>query len=156
MSNFQPGKQARIKTGDFVLGIIGEIHPKKLTELDLSQRVFFAELNLHSLLELSPTKIQVQDLPLMPASERDWTMTIRKDIQVADVLFCMQNLASHLLEKVFLLDLFESDKLGNDRKNATWRFVYRDKMKTLDFETVEKEHANLIQRVAEKLGDCIL
>ncbi len=156
LHNFQPGKQARIKIGDISLGVLGEVHPNTLKTLDIPQRVFFAELDLEELYRLEPKKIEVKPLAIMPASERDWTVTLRKAMPVEEFLACIKESAPPLLEKAFLLDLFESDKIGQDRKNATWRFIYRDNIKTVDFETVEKEHGKLIQKVAEKLGNCIL
>ncbi len=156
LGNFQPGKQARIKVGDICLGVLGEIHPRVLKAIDLPQRVFFAEIDLQAIYNLERKTIKVKDLPIMPSSERDWTVTISKETPIQDFLQCIHTSASPLLEKAFLLDLFESDKIGPDRKNVTWRFIYRDNIKTVDFDTVEKEHAKLIQKVAEKLSNCIL
>lgn len=156
LHNFQPGRQARIKSKDTFLGVLGEIHPFTREELGISQRVYFAELDLQVVNSLQRKKISVTPLPLFPTSERDWTVSLRKDVPIGEVLNCIENLASPLLEKVFLLDLFESEKIGIDRKNATWRFIYRDTKKTIESETVETIHTDLLQKVAQKLGNCIL
>jgi phenylalanyl-tRNA synthetase beta chain len=156
LHNFQPGKQARIRSGDVFLGALGEVHPSTLKALDITQRVFFAEINLQELYALGSKKIQTTPLKTLPASERDWTLTLDKQTQVAEIFTCIEEAAPKVLERAYLLDMFESEKIGLDKKNATLRFVYRDNIKTIDFETVEKQHAKLIQKVAEKLGNCIL
>jgi phenylalanyl-tRNA synthetase beta chain len=153
--NFQPGRQAHIEKDQIRLGVLGEIHPTTLSSLDISPRVYFAELHLEALLKQYKTIESVPELSLYPSSERDWTVTLKKEVPIHQMLSCIQELAPPLLEKVFLLDLFESPQLGEDRKNVTWRFIYRDPKKTLDLSTVEALHANLLQIVAEKLSDCI-
>lgn len=156
LHSLQPGRQAYIQRNGESLGMVGEIHPSVLSKIDLPQRVYCAELNLNELLKLQKPLPSIVDLPLYPSSERDWTVSLKKEIPTSRVLSCIQELAPTLLEKAFLLDLFESDLIGPDRKNATWRFIYRDPQKTLDLSTVEQIHTKLLQMVAEKLHDCIL
>lgn len=156
LHNFQPGRQARLKYGDISLGVIGEVHPATLQKIDITQRVYYAEINLHELMTAQKREIRVQQLPQFPGSERDWTLTVKRETPVAQILQAVHSEPSQTLEQVFMLDLFESEKLGKDRKNVTLRFSYRDKEKTLSFETVEAEHAKLTQKVAEKLQDCLL
>lgn len=156
LHNFQPGKQARIKQGDATLGVIGEIHPTTLQKMDIEQRVFYAEVNLHELISRQNRELRVRPLPQFPGSERDWTLTVKRETPVEHILQAVCSEPSTALEEVFMLDLFESEKLGKDRKNVTLRFSYRDKEKTLSYETVESEHAKLTQKVAEKLRDCLL
>ena len=98
----------------------------------------------------------IEKLPLYPSSERDWTISLKKETPISYVVSSIRDLAPPLLEKVFLLDLFEGSQIGLDRKNVTWRFIYRDSQKTLDIQTVEYEHTKLLQMVAEKLHHCIL
>ncbi|MBS0627003.1 MAG: phenylalanine--tRNA ligase subunit beta, partial [Verrucomicrobia bacterium] len=156
LHNFQVGRQAKIKANDVVLGVLGEVNPLTLQKLDISQRVYFAELNLETIHSLYKGKISVKELPLYPASERDWTLCLHKATPIGEVLHHIKSVASPLLEKVFLLSVFESDKIGPDRKNVTWRFIYRDNQKTIGSEIVETIHAEILQKVAQKLGNCIL
>jgi phenylalanyl-tRNA synthetase beta chain len=99
---------------------------------------------------------QVDPLNTYPGSERDWTLTLKDEVPIAKVLSVIQMISSHLLEQVILLDLYKNEQLGKDRKNATFRFIYRDKQKTLSLETIEREHAKMTQEVAEKLRDCLI
>jgi phenylalanyl-tRNA synthetase beta chain len=124
--------------------------------MDIAQRVYYAEVNLHELILRKDREIKIQTLPQFPGSERDWTLTVKKETPIAHILQAVHAEPSPTLEQAFMLDLFESDKLGKDRKNVTLRFRYRDKEKTLSYESVEAEHAKLTQKVAEKLRDCLL
>lgn len=141
------GRQAAIYVGDLELGSMGEIHPAIQRRLDVPQRIYFAEISLHALMEVRKKNPLVRDLPIYPASERDWTVTVGEDISIQDFFTRIQSVASPLLEKVSLIDVYRSDKLGEGKKNLTFRFVYRDTAKTIEQDTVEAEHARIISAI---------
>jgi phenylalanyl-tRNA synthetase beta chain len=144
LHNFHPFRQARIKKGDATLGVLGEVHPRHAIAIDAPGRVFFAEIHLGELLPLIPKEQRAIDLAQFPGSERDWTVTLKEDQSIETILSAIRKVPSRLLEKVLFLALYKSEQIGKDKKNATFRFFYRDKEKTVDFETVEKEHARII------------
>ena len=151
LHHLHPGRQAKIKKGDVVLGVMGEVNPAQMARIDVSQPVFFAELNLHELIPFVPKQWKVADLSPFPGSERDWTVTLNDELPIEDVLHVLRSVPSRLLERVTLLDLYKSEQIGKDKKNATFRFFYRDIEKTIAYEAVEKEHARMISAAAEKL-----
>ena len=150
LHNFHPGRQARVKMGDVIVGALGEVHPKHLREIGIGQRVLYAEINLHDLMDLKKDVHQAKEFSLFPRSQRDWTVTLASTTPIGTILEEIRSARSTILEKVFLLDLYKSDKIGKDRKNATFRFLYRDLKKTIAYEDVEKEHAILTEHIAEK------
>ncbi|MBS0629933.1 MAG: phenylalanine--tRNA ligase subunit beta [Verrucomicrobia bacterium] len=152
LQNFHPGRQARVKVGDVTVGALGEVHPEHLRILDIDQRVYYAEVNLHDLLKLKKMEHQAVKISPFPGSERDWTVTLDEKMAIGKVLSEMRAFPSKLLENVFLLDLYKSDKIGKDRKNATFRIQYRDPNKTIEYQVVEDEHQRLLQFIAKKLA----
>ena len=91
-------------------------------------------------------------LPQFPGSERDWTLTLAKDFPIGDITKALETFPSKLLKKVQLLDIYESEKLGADLKNVTFRFTYRDDQKTTQYEKVEKEHERLQKTLQSSLS----
>lgn len=156
LHSLHPWRQAHIKVGEISIGVIGEVHPKILHSLDLKERIVFAELNLHDLFPLRKKERKTTSLPAFPSSDRDWTLSLKETLPIAQVFHAIQSFKSNFLENFSLLDLYKSEQIGKDRKNATFRFVYRDRNKTIDMETVEREHQKLTQAVAEKLKDSII
>ncbi len=156
LQNFHPGRQCRIKINDVFIGVLGEVHPTHLAELNIEQRVYYAELNLHDLLTFKRKRVQMQPLPIYPGSERDWTVTLKDETSIGVIFNVIDEIPSPFLERVELLDLYKSEKIGKDRKNVTLRFFYRDKDKTMEFEEVEREHARILSEVAQKLRDHVL
>ena len=152
LHHFHPTRQASIKIGKQILGTLGEVHPRYLKELGISQKVYVAELLLDDLAPLANPLHKIAAIPSFPGSERDWTLTVPEEMSVGSLLEIINQNRSKFLESAYLLDLYKSEQIGQDKKNITLRFFYRDQNKTIAFETVEKEHARLVTAVAQKLG----
>lgn len=155
LSTFHSGRQASIYVGSLEVGSMGEVHPAILRRLDVAQRIYFAELNLHDLYKNCSAGIKMEALPLYPASERDWTVTLKEDIPIGRLFEIFKQIPSRLLESVALAGhlgaIYRSEKLGPHMKNVTFRFVYRDRKKTVAQETVDGEHARMIEQTMKKL-----
>lgn len=141
---FHPGRQAAVRVGELELGSIGEVHPSIQRRLDVPQRLYFAEINLHDLLKVRKHERKMADLPLYPGSDRDWTITLEDAFTVQPIIDFLQAQPSKLLQKVSLLDIYRSERLGEGKKNVTFRFFYRSPDRTVEQEEVEKEHAVLV------------
>ena len=135
-----------------VIGSLGEIHPTITRDLDVPQRIYYAELNLHDLIQLCQRDHKMKELPLYPSSERDWTLTLKVDTNIQDVLKAIERSQSKILEDISLLDVYQSERLGKEKKNVTFHFIYRDRNKTLSQEEVDTEHSRLTQEALRFLG----
>jgi phenylalanyl-tRNA synthetase beta chain len=89
----------------------------------------------------------LEEILQYPSSERDCTLTLPEETPVAKVLDLFRALPSDLLEKIMLRDIYRSEKLGHGVKNVTFRFIYRDKYKTIEQATVDAEHARMMASV---------
>lgn len=152
LHTLHPGRQARVKKGDAILGVLGEVHPDLVRKIDVPERIFFAEINLHELIPLIPKNWKVSTPSAFPGSERDWTVTMNETTPIENILRAIRSIPSRLLGKVELLDLYKSEQIGKDKKNVTFRFFYRDLSKTIAFETVEREHERITAEVGKHLG----
>jgi phenylalanyl-tRNA synthetase beta chain len=141
--SFHPSRQASICAGDVDIGSFGELHPRLLKPLDIKQKVLYAEFSLEQFLALKNSDCAMRPIPQFPSSERDWTVSLPLDAIIQPIFDAITGVNSSLLEKVELIDLFIADK-----KNATFRFTYRDPFKTILWEEVEKEHSRLLQAVS--------
>lgn len=147
LPSFHPGRQLGVYVESLEVGSLGEVHPTIVKRLDVPQRIYFAEINLHDLYKVHLKQAKVQPLAIFPSSSRDWTVTLSKQLSVAMLMEHMRQLATPLLEDVFLVDLYEDKALGAQVYNPTFRFVYRDNEKTVGQEAVDKEHWRLVGEI---------
>ncbi len=155
LHTLHPWRQAQVKVGDVLIGVFGEIHPDIVLKSHLQGRLFFAELNLNDILELKKKPFRFQPLATYPSSSRDWTVTVSNYHSYATLASLIQSSASPHMESFEMIDSFTSAELGSDQKNVTFRFIYRDRHKTITDETVHEEHRKLIHSVAEKLSNLV-
>ncbi|MFT4553607.1 MAG: phenylalanyl-tRNA synthetase beta chain [Chlamydiales bacterium] len=156
MEVFHPGRQAAIHIQDTIVGSIGELHPAILRKLDIDQRVFFCTLNLHELHSFQKTEQKMEEIPVFPGSDRDWTITMKDETSMENVFSALSSIPSKLLQNVTLRDIYRSEQLGEGLKNVTLRFVYRDNRKTVSQNSVEAEHARITEKVLASLGEHVL
>jgi phenylalanyl-tRNA synthetase beta chain len=140
---FHPGRQANLTASDLSIGSIGELHPQLLTKLDIKQKVYYAELNAAYLQALQDPPAKMKPLAQFPSSERDWTIPLEPKETIATLLQIIREASPSLLEKFEVIDLYREE----NKSNATLRFTYRDKLKTVSFEEVESAHEKLVKKV---------
>ena len=59
----------------------------------------------------------------------------------------IRSFQSPLFEKAELIDLYLYQQDNEEKRNATFRFTYRDPLKTISFEEAEAIHAKLMEYV---------
>lgn len=150
--NFHPKQQTIISANGNECGALGQIHPKTLKKMGIKIPVFFAEINLETLLSLGKKELKMKPISSFPASTRDWTVTVSAKTPAEKILHLIESEPSKFLEEFSLLDLYQSEKLGSERKNLTFRFVYRDHAETISLKTVDVEHARITQNVLAKIN----
>ncbi|MCI5052400.1 MAG: phenylalanine--tRNA ligase subunit beta [Simkaniaceae bacterium] len=144
MESFHPGRQAEILISGVRVGVIGEVHPGIC---DVDGRLYYAQLDLHDLMEHCQPRLKMDALPMFPGSDRDLTLTTLRETAAEEILSSIRNVPSKLLKDVKLIDLYRSEKLGGDRQNLTLRFFYRSDKATIKQEAVDREHARLSEEV---------
>ena len=141
---FHPGRQSSIYVNDVEVGTMGEVHPSILRALDISQRIYIAEINLHDLFRLKKSDVKMQEIPRFPGSERDWTLTLEKSVPMSEVFGAIKGVAGPLLNQLSLIGIYWNEKLGAKHHNVTLRFSYRDNKKTLSQQEVDAEHERIV------------
>lgn len=141
---FHPHRQISLSYEDDVMGVLGEVHPETLSALDIKGRVFFAELDIEDLQKRKKALASFTPLPEFPSSERDLTLSLPLDKDAEELFTLIEKTSSPLLKKTTLLDIYTGAGVPLGEKRITLRFTYRDDKKTVDHESVEKEHAKIV------------
>ncbi len=129
-----------------VLGTIGIIDKQLLKKSDVSQEVFFADMDWDLMLErASEFNLKFKEIPKFPAVKRDLAMLIDKGILYADLFSSVQNLKLNLLKSVQLFDVYDGDKLPEGKKSYAMSFVLQDEEKTLSDSEIDKTMNELIR-----------
>lgn len=126
------GHTAKITIQGKYAGLLGQIHPQVLAAFDLKQETFIFELDQSLLSSLTPQNKEFFPVPKFPATARDITIIVDKQIESRQVVEMAKDVDNTLVESVFLYDLYEGAPIPKGYKSLTLRIVYRSPEKTLE------------------------
>ena len=120
------------KSNDTILAGAGQVKKNMLDKFGIKQPVYFAGLNWSAIAELAAKqKNKVKEISKFPSVQRDLAMIVAKELQWAAVQTTVQKIKLNKLQDIKLFDIFESDKLGADKKSLAVNFTFQDEEKTL-------------------------
>ena len=152
---FDEGRCLKIMSGKTELGVIGLINSKARKEWRLNDPVAAAELDLEPLVSNVWKIGTVQDIPLYPATERDFAFIVDEAVRHEDIMKSINGGAPAELEKVALFDVFRGKSLEKGKKSMAYSFIYRSPKGTLTDEKVNKFHEAAGARVCKATGAVI-
>jgi phenylalanyl-tRNA synthetase beta chain len=147
----KPGFTAQVIIKDEPIGLVGELHPKVLTNYDLKQTAFIFEFNFDKLISHMPDTKSVSPIPKFPATSRDITLIVDKDIEANKILQNVMDLNEKLVENLHLFDVFEGDPIPAGRKSISFRIIYRSSSETLEDKRVNNLHKSISDRLLRKI-----
>lgn len=132
---------------------VGMVHPKKLKQFDVKQPVFIADLQWNLLTAVTENiEISYTEIPRFPAMERDLSVIIGKNIAYGEIEKAIKGANVKKLKQVSLFDVFESEKIGKDKKSLALNFVFQDEEKTLTDQETDNMMATVMQLLEKKLN----
>jgi phenylalanyl-tRNA synthetase beta chain len=146
----KPGFTAQIIIKNEFMGLVGELHPNVLSNYDLKQTAFIFEINFDKLINHMPGTKSVLPIPKFPATSRDITLIVNKDIEVNNILQNVMDLNEELVENLYLFDVFEGDPIPAGRKSISFRITYRSSNETLEDNRTNNLHRSISDRLVEK------
>jgi phenylalanyl-tRNA synthetase beta chain len=137
-----------VKHKGLTLAEVGPVNPSLLRQFDIKQPVWFADLRWDRLVDLAAEiRIEFRELPKQLPVHRDLAMVVDRSMPFENVERTIRGLRLEKLQEVSLFDIFESEKLGKDKKSLALSFRFLDEEKTL----TDKEIDGMVNRIMEAL-----
>lgn len=136
------------KAGTQVIAIAGQVAPATLQVFGIKQPVYYAEVMWDKLSSLSMSNsLKIKALPKFPAVQRDISMVVPSSTFYGNMKSVIEKLNISKLKGIKLFDVFESEKLGVDKKSMAVNLTFLDDDKTL----TDKEIDKMMQRITAAL-----
>ena len=148
------GKALVLKTrAGKVLCEIGTVCHKILKKMDISQDVFFADLNWDNLMRaIKKNETLYHDISKFPSVSRDLALLIDKSVQFEQIEQIARQTEKKLLKSVELFDVYEGKNLPDGKKSYAVNFILQDESKTLTDKQIDAIMTKLINNLKQKLG----
>ncbi len=123
---------------------IGEVSPARLKAFDIKQPVFIIDFDWKQLIKLNNSKkITYKEVSKFPAVNRDLALVVNRSVTYEALENAVSKAKVAKLQEVQLFDIFESEKLGADKKSMAVSFTFMDSEKTL----TDKEIDGMINKL---------
>ena len=151
---YHPGRCAVIKSGDRILGVIGQIHPKVADGYGLGE-TFAAELDLDAAFECRVPERTYTPLPKFPSITRDIAVVCGEDITIAALTDCIMRAGGNLLKDVKLFDIYTGSHIEPGKKSTAFSMKFRSDDKTLTDEDADGVVAGVLEKLKGEFGAVI-
>lgn len=152
-SYYHPGRQACIKSGDEIIGYMGQVHPTICQKMKIKQEVYVAEFNLVGVQNV--TLPVWESVSKYPQVRRDLAIIIKDDInwsQVQETTRKSLGSDESLLSNLSLFDVYKGDNIEKGYKSLAMAMIFQEKNRTLEDKEVDKLVSKAVSFLAEQLN----
>jgi phenylalanyl-tRNA synthetase beta chain len=137
-----PGKAAETEAG-----WLGDLHP---TLLEGTWGVF--ELDLATLFEPVPERIEYVDVLTYPANLQDIAVAVDEDVEAAAIVDVALEAAGPELREARVFDVYRGEQVGAGRKSVAVHLSFQSPERTLSDDHVAALRERIVAALAERLG----
>ncbi|MEW9670762.1 phenylalanine--tRNA ligase subunit beta [Ammoniphilus sp. 3BR4] len=149
LKGMHPGRTADLYIQDERIGYLGQVHPELQKKYDIEETYVFY-LDVEKLFSHVDSIKQYKVLPKYPASTRDLSIVVDKEVASAALQQVIEEQAGDILERVQLFDVYTGEKIGEGMKSMAFSLVYRRAEATLTDQEVNEAHERVVQGLAEQ------
>ncbi|MBV8255918.1 MAG: phenylalanine--tRNA ligase subunit beta [Chitinophaga sp.] len=141
-----------IKVKNQVVVTLGGVSSQQLKQFDIKQPVWFADFNWDKMIGLLQKSDNFyKEIPRFPAVRRDLALVLDRQVKFAAVEAAAKAVKSPLLQDINLFDVFESEKLGANKKSYAVSFTFLDSQKTLTDKEIDSVMDKLVKNFQTQL-----
>ncbi len=134
------------------IGEIGWTSTQLNKSLGLKQRVYVADLDWDMILSLdNRNKVLFKPLAKTFAMRRDFSLLLNKSVTFQEIEEVARKTERKLLKEVNLFDVYEGDKLPENKKSYAISFYFQDDEKTLKDDQIDKVMENIRVQLENQL-----
>lgn len=137
-----PGRSAEIIYKNQSIGLCGALHPRIVSELDISYPPYMFELDCGAILFKEEKKyIKLSKYPIV---RRDISILVDKEIPVEKIMSTVKKASPELLDNLELFDVYHGEGIELLKKSLALSLTFQASFSTLTDEEVEGEVENIL------------
>ncbi|MEJ7790493.1 MAG: phenylalanine--tRNA ligase subunit beta [Gaiellaceae bacterium] len=139
---FHPGKAALTPAG-----IVGALHPALLEGTWSAY-----ELDLATLVEQAPERVEYEDVITYPALRQDVAVSVAEDVEAGALVAAAKDAAGAELREARVFDVYRGEQVGEGRKSIAIRLAFQSPERTLSDEDAAAIRQRIVTALAERFG----
>ncbi len=149
---YHPGKSSTLRLGKNILARFGEFHPILLKTIDVNIKVYGFEIYLDNISQFQENKPSSRggfvNNPYQMV-ERDFAFLFPKEIEANEIIKKVKKIDKNIINKVTIFDVYEGNKLPENKKSIAFRVLLQPQDKTFKDEEIENLSKEIIDQVSK-------
>jgi phenylalanyl-tRNA synthetase beta chain len=139
--------------GQDIVAKMGSVNKAVLDRFEIKQPVFYVDIDWDKATVLSKKNTTVYTgIPKFPSAQRDIAIVVDKAVEYATIERATYAAKVGRLTSVNLFDIFESEKLGANKKSMAINFTFADEEKTMTDKEIDAMMGRIIASYEKELG----
>ena len=152
--SYHPGRCAVIRSGETVLGVLGQVHPQIAMNYEIGE-AYTAELDFGVLLGCRAEEARYIPLPRFPAVSRDIALVCDRDVPVAALTAVIRRAGGKLLREVTLFDIYTGSQVPEGKKSVAFSLRLRADDATLTDADADEVTNKILELLKSELNAVI-
>ncbi|OGZ34279.1 MAG: phenylalanine--tRNA ligase subunit beta [Candidatus Portnoybacteria bacterium RBG_19FT_COMBO_36_7] len=141
-------RRAQVKSGDEIVGWVGEIRPEISDAMGIKEKSSVFELDFAALVHLATEERTYLPPSKYPAIMRDLAIVVEQTTKTESVLNVIEIAGGELLQDTDLFDIYEG--LAGAKKSLAFRLTFQSDERNLTDEEVNKMMMSIIRAIEEE------
>jgi phenylalanyl-tRNA synthetase beta chain len=131
---------------------IGKPSDGLMRKFDIKSNVIFLDIRWSNWVTASLSKnLKYKEISKFPAVQRDLSFVLDRKVAYAEIEEMILSIGIKSMKTFRLFDIFESDKLGKDKRSMAMNFTFQDETKTLKDEEIDQWMGKITRNIETKL-----
>jgi phenylalanyl-tRNA synthetase beta chain len=137
------------------LAQLGAVSASVLKKLDVTQPVWYAELDWDALSKKYKPTLTARELPKFPEVRRDLSIVVDTGVTFDQLQQIARKTEKKLLQSINVFDVYAGENLGAGKKSYSVSFTLQDYGQTLSEQAIDQVMQKLIQQFEKQAGALI-
>lgn len=148
----EKGKALKVKLGSKDIGFLGEVRASLLNSLwDINEAVCVMEINLEIILEKVNLEKKFTPIAKFPASMRDLSIVLDKNISYQAAKEVIIESAGKELKELNLLDVYTGKQVPKGKKSLSFSLAFQSPSRTLTEEDLNRSFNRILSALRKEL-----
>lgn len=135
-----------------IVGWFGKIHKVVLKNYNISQDVYYAEIDCDYLAGLPEKQYSTKEISKYPVVERDIAVVVDESVTNEQLLGAIKSACGKIFYDVNLFDVYKSSALGENKKSMAYKIQFMSEEKTLTGEEINSVIGKVLKALEFRLG----
>ena len=149
---YHPGKSSSLRLGKNIIANFGEIHPILLKNMDINFKVFGFEIFIENISQFQENKSSSRGAFInnpYQMVERDFAFLFSREIEANEIIKKVKKVDKNLIQKVTIFDVYDGDKLPDNKKSIAFRVLMQPQDKTFSDQEIENLSKQIIDVISK-------